>query len=96
MGHKADGSEQKLQRIKWSKISDGVFWGVAPCGLAYRIERANKVEGVQHWDLKEFPNEDAEVFEYVDTGPFRGMKRTAAFEATCAAVNRAREAAEVA
>lgn len=87
-------TDTREQRIKWTKIGSGIYWGVAPIGLAYRIERANRVEGVQFWDLKEFPNEDAEVGEYVDTGAFACLKRVAELEASCHAANISSEAVQ--
>lgn len=81
------------QKIEWTRIRDGVYWGIAPCGLAYEISREGKCDGVMHWALKEFPNEDAEIGEYVDVGPFGDLKRIAEGEATCAAINAAREVA---
>lgn len=79
------------QKIKWSRIRAGVYWGVAPVGLAYQIERTGKVDGEWRWELKEFPNEDAETFEHVDVGTLRDLKNVAVLEAACHVLNIKRE-----
>lgn len=80
------------QKIKWSRIRNGVYWGVAPIGLAYEIERIGIADGEVQWQLREYPNADADTFENVATGPLRDLQRTAVYEAACHALNQTSEA----
>lgn len=80
-------AEVARQQIRWRKIRDGVYWGVAACGLAYTVERSHRESGCTVWELKEHPNEDAAHFESVDVGALNDMKRLAVWEAACHALN---------
>ena len=80
----ADTDEQEFapkvvaQRIAWTKIGDGHWWGVAPIGTAYKIKRVGRVMGETLWRLEEFANADAESGEPVDEGSLAAMKSRAA------------------
>lgn len=73
------------QRIQWTKIRDGHYWGVAPIGLAYRVLKVGIADGAAVWRLEQFANEDAEHGAPLDEGSLQSLKRRAEQDATAAA-----------
>ena len=86
------GPAPAAQRIAWTRLRPGHYWGIAPIGLAYRILKIGITESATLWRLEQFPNEDAETGAVLDEGPLQSLKRRAEEDATEAA-RAAREAA---
>lgn len=79
--HEADalGPVPLPQRIAWDKLRPGHYWGVAPCGLAYRIQKIGS-----EWRVDRFENADAEYGTILDEGSLAAMKAAAGRDATAA------------
>lgn len=85
------GPAPAAQRIAWTKLKPGHYWGVAPVGLGYRILKVGMVDGSPLWQLEQFPNADAKHGTFIDEGSLAAMKALAVRLATVAATKLVRE-----
>jgi hypothetical protein len=82
------GEPRRPQRIAWSKIRAGHYWGISDIGVAYRILNVGRQNGEIVWTLERFENEDAELGTPLDDGSLQACKRRAVEDATEAAKDR--------
>lgn len=66
------------QRIVWTRIRPGHWWGVSASGSAYKVLKTGRIADETVWKLEAFANEDAEHGEWLDEGPLAALKRRAA------------------
>jgi len=89
----AIGHAPPTQRIAWTKIKPGHYWGLSEIGPAYRVLSMGRQNGEAVWRLERFENQDSEYGSAIDEGSLHLCKRRAVEDATEAARARTVEAA---